>query len=128
MAQAPLKATILENGAKAVMRLFLQWQLTSFAWNDNSREHQSWRRRLHSGVHRRQSILPTQKENLWRPQPCEYTRPASAVSSPSQETDPSESISCNRLRRPRTGNRVNTRFTSMLLRHFLRKCPSALSS
>jgi hypothetical protein len=53
---------------------------------------------LHSRVHRRQSILPTKKKTNWRPHLREYTRPAYAVSSPSQKTDPSESILCNRLR------------------------------
>ena len=56
------------------------------------------RRQLHSGVHRRQSILPSSKENRWRPHLREYTRSAFAVSSPPQETNPSESVSCNRSR------------------------------
>ena len=56
------------------------------------------RRQLHSGVHRRQSILPSSIENLWRPYRCEYTRRPYAASSPPQETDPSESVSCNRSR------------------------------
>ena len=56
------------------------------------------RRKLHSGVHRRQSILPSSIENRWRPYRREYTRRPSAASSPPQETDPSESVSCDRLR------------------------------
>ena len=53
--------------------------------------------KLHSGVHRRQSILPFSKENRWRPYLREYTRRASAVSSPPQETDPSGTFSCDRF-------------------------------
>lgn len=56
------------------------------------------RRKLHSGVHCRQSILPTTKENLWRPNLREYTRRPYAASSPPQETDPSGTFSCNRSR------------------------------
>jgi hypothetical protein len=56
------------------------------------------RQELHSGVRRRQSILPTQNKNPWRPHRREYTRRPSAASSPPQETDPSESVSCNRSR------------------------------
>jgi hypothetical protein len=56
------------------------------------------RRKLHSGVHCRQSILPTSKENLWRPNLREYTRRPYAASSPPQETDPSGTFSCNRSR------------------------------
>lgn len=55
-------------------------------------------RKLHSGVHCRQSILPTTKENLWRPNLREYTRRPYAASSPPQETDPSGTFSCNRSR------------------------------
>ena len=56
------------------------------------------RRQLHSGVHRRQSILPSSIENRWRPYRREYTRRPSAASSPPHENDPSESVSCNRSR------------------------------
>ena len=56
------------------------------------------RRKLHSGVHCRQSILPSSKENLWRPNLREYTRRPYAASSPPQETDPSGTFSCNRSR------------------------------
>lgn len=70
------------------------------------------RRQLHSGVRRRQSILPTSKENRWRPHRREYTRRPSAASSPPQETDPSESVSCDRSRRVR-----NLRLTTVRRRH-----------
>ena len=56
------------------------------------------RSKLHSGVHRRQSIQPFTRKNRWRPFQREYTRRASAVSSPPQETDPSGTFSCNRSR------------------------------
>ncbi len=113
------------------------------------------RRKLHSRVHRRQSILPTTKENLWRPNQreppvtvcwelplrttttlpfakkrfrrIEKTRPAYAARSPPQETDPSESVSCDRSRlfKNRLPMRNASWEASMSLRH--KKCPSALS-
>ena len=93
------KPRSMNQGVEVTTGPSARYEPTSSARNRISRLPCRWRRRrLHSGVRRRQSILPTSKGNLWRPHPRAYARRASAVSSPPQETDSSESVSCDRSR------------------------------
>jgi len=75
------------------------------------------RRLLHSGVHRRQSILPTTKKTAWRPHRRVNTRMAYAVSSPPQETPASAGISCDRSRPIKDRRPHTSAVADMSLRH-----------
>jgi len=75
------------------------------------------RRLLHSGVHRRQSILPTTTKTAWRPHQRVDTRSAYAVSSPPQETPASAEISCDRSRPIKDRRPHRSAAADMSLRH-----------